>query len=74
MTAGFMHGSVGFFIISIVSALIVALVGTISPKIISVTVDNVLGNKPAELPEWALSLIDSLGGFEYFRSKFARRI
>ena len=68
MTLGFMRGAIGFFITSIIAALLLAIVDTLGPKIISVTVDNVLGNKPAELPEWALSLIDSLGGFEYFRS------
>lgn len=68
MTMGFMRGSVGFFVVSIVSALIVALIDTLSPKIISVTVDNVLGNKEPELPEAVISAINSLGGFEYFRS------
>lgn len=68
MTLGFMRGAIGFFITSIIAALLLAIVDTLGPKIISVTVDNVLGNKPAELPEWALSLINSLGGFEYFRS------
>ena len=68
MTLGFMRGGTGYFIISIVAALLLALLDTLSPKIISVTVDNVLGSEPAELPEWALSLIDSLGGFDFFRS------
>mgnify|MGYP002678710419 FL=1 len=67
MTLGFMHGSVGFFVTSIIAALLLALLDTLSPKIISVTVDSVLGSEPAELPEWALSVINSLGGFEYFR-------
>ena len=67
MTLGFMRGSVGFFVTSIISALLLALLDTLSPKIISVTVDSVLGSEPAELPEWAISLINSLGGFEYFR-------
>lgn len=67
MTLGFMCGSVGFFVTSIISALLLALLDTLSPKIISVTVDSVLGSEPAELPEWALSIINSLGGFEYFR-------
>ena len=67
MTLGFMRGSVGFFVTSIIAALLLALLDTLSPKIISVTVDSVLGSEPAELPEWALSLINSLGGFEYFR-------
>ena len=67
MTLGFMRGSVGFFVTSIISALLLALLDTLSPKIISVTVDSVLGSEPAELPEWALSIINSLGGFEYFR-------
>lgn len=67
MTLGFMRGSVGFFVTSIIAALLLALLDTLSPKIISVTVDSVLGSEPAELPEWALSVINSLGGFEYFR-------
>lgn len=67
MTLGFMRGSVVFFVTSIISALLLALLDTLSPKIISVTVDSVLGSEPAELPEWALSIINSLGGFEYFR-------
>lgn len=67
MTLGFMRGSVGFFVTSIIAALLLALLDTLSPKIIGVTVDSVLGSEPAELPEWALSVINSLGGFEYFR-------
>lgn len=67
MTLGFMRGSVGFFVTSIIAALLLALLDTLSPKIISVTVDSVLGSEPAELPEWAISIINSLGGFEYFR-------
>ena len=73
MTLGFMRGAIGFFITSIIAALLLAIVDTLGPKIISVTVDNVLGNKPAELPGWALSLIDSLGNFPVLQPRVQRK-
>ena len=39
----------------------------INPKIISFTVDSVIGDKPAELPAPVLNLIESIGGTGYLR-------
>lgn len=67
MTWDFMRGSKLYFIIGIISALIVAVVDMINPQVISVTVDSILGDKTPEIPEAFISLIDSVGGFEFFR-------
>lgn len=67
MTWDFMRGSKLYFIIGIISALIVAVVDMINPQVISVTVDSILGDKTPEIPEAFISLIDSVGGFEFLR-------
>lgn len=67
MTWDFMRGSKLYFIIGIISALIVAVVDMINPQVISVTVDNILGDEPPEIPEAFMSIIERVGGFEFFR-------
>ena len=65
----FMHGSKAFFMIGIISALIAAVIDVINPQIISVTVDSIIGNEEASLPEFIMNLINRAGGFAYFRDK-----
>lgn len=61
----FLRGNLHFFIISIVSALIVAGLEMLSPQLIRVTVDSIIGNK--ELG-FSFGMIKMLGGTTYLRS------
>ncbi len=61
----FLRGAKLYFVISILSAAGVALTDMINPQIIRVAIDNVLGSNEPNLPSWALSLIEGVGGFDY---------
>ena len=64
----FLKGNVHLFIISICSALAVTGLEMLSPQLIRTTVDSIIGTEPMELPNFALSMIRSIGGIEYLRS------
>ncbi len=61
----FLRGAKLYFVISILSAAGVALADMLAPQIIRVAIDNVIGTNPPNLPAWAISLIESVGGFAY---------
>ncbi|MBQ9511228.1 MAG: ABC transporter ATP-binding protein [Clostridia bacterium] len=65
----FMRGSKAFFIISIISALISALIDVINPQVISVTVDNVIGTEEADIPAFVTEWINAAGGFGFFKDR-----
>ena len=62
----FMRGSMGYFALAIVFALLVSLSELINPKLIGVTVDSVLGTEEATgVSAWLLAV---MGGAEYIKS------
>ena len=64
----FLKGSKGFFICCMLCAALSALADMITPQIVRVAVDNVLGSAPAEnLSPVVRSLLDAFGGPEYLR-------
>ena len=63
----FLRGSLGFFAISILSALCLTGLDMLSPQIIRTTVDCVLGDNELKLPEFLMNCIDNIGGVEYLR-------
>ena len=63
----FLRGSKTMFVLSIVTASLMALADMITPQIVRFAVDNVLtGQAPAETPLW-LSLFDEVGGFSFLQ-------
>ena len=64
----FLSGSKRFFALSLAFAALVSLFDMISPKIISFTVDSVIGNKTPEVPGAAELLITRLGGIEALKA------
>ena len=64
----FMKGSVRFFVMSAVFAAMVSLLDMLRPRVISFTVDSVIGTEAPDLPAFVLHLIDRLGGMEDLRS------
>ena len=69
----FLKGSRLMFLISILCAAGTALADMINPQIIRITIDNILGNKEAELPDFVHSIIERLGGFGYLASWEGKR-
>lgn len=61
----FLRGSKRWFVVSIISAAVTALADMISPQIIRAAVDNAIGGKKPEFPDWVIDMVDSVGGFEY---------
>ena len=65
----FLKGSKTFFLICMICAAVSALADMVTPQIVRVTVDHVLGNSPAEtLSPPVRSLVEAFGGAETLRS------
>ncbi|MBR0085600.1 MAG: ABC transporter ATP-binding protein, partial [Lachnospiraceae bacterium] len=64
----FLKGCIGFFILGIIFAALVALFDMINPKIISFAVDSVIGDKAGELPFGLNSIVTRLGGVSELRA------
>ena len=64
----FLRGCYPLFIICIIASLLSSLCELIMPKIISFTVDSVIGNEAIDLPAPLMSLIEKVGGMEYLRA------
>ena len=64
----FLKDSKRFFIISIISALILTGLDMLSPQLIRTAVDSILGNDKLKAPRFLINILDSIGGAEYLRS------
>lgn len=64
----FLEGSKAFFVISIVTTLIVNGLDMISPQIIRTTVDSILGDSPLDLPDFVMEMVEAVGGVSYLRT------
>ncbi len=65
----FLEGSKAMFVVSILMATLTALADMLTPQIVRVTVDNVIGGSPMEPGSLAEKLVVYAGGTEYL-SKF----
>ncbi len=63
----FLKGSTHFFVISILSAIMVTGLDMISPQLIRLTVDSVLGSAPLDLPDFLMKAVEDAGGVAYFK-------
>ena len=61
----FLRGSKALFLLSMLCSALAALGDMVSPQIIRVAVDNVLGGKETQLPALAQRLIERAGGLDY---------
>ncbi|MGI5958027.1 MAG: ABC transporter ATP-binding protein [Massiliimalia sp.] len=66
----FMKGQIHFFVWSLVFSACFTVLNALTPQIISVTVDSVLGNSANELPFWAETFVD----LEFLRSRPAQTL
>ncbi len=61
----FLEGSKLLFVLSIFCSALMTLVDMLNPQIIRGTIDNAIGGKESQFPEWVNSLVESLGGFSF---------
>ena len=57
MIARFIKGSTRFFIFSMIWSIINTALNAMTPQVIRITVDSVLGDAPFSLPEWVVRLL-----------------
>jgi ATP-binding cassette subfamily B protein len=65
----FLKGSLPFFVLSLISAGMVSFMDMVNPKIVSFTVDSVIGDAPSVLSGPAASLVDMAGGLETLKAQ-----
>ena len=53
----FVRGVWGYFVLGLLFAMLGMVFNALSPQIIRLTVDSVLGTEPVALPDWAISLL-----------------
>ncbi len=63
----FLRGSIRYFAWAILFVLLATFFEMINPRIISFTVDSVIGNEPASLPPFVMRLIAGIGGNAFLR-------
>lgn len=71
MLGYFMKGSYGYFFFAVVFTLILILFDMINPRVISFTVDSVIGSLEPHLPSFVSHLLDRIGGIGYLRANLA---
>lgn len=67
MLARFLSGSLHHFALALVFVVLATLLEMITPKIITFTVDSVIGNEPAHIMRPIRALIERIGGIEALR-------
>lgn len=69
LVSSFLDGSKRWFLAAILSTVGLALTNMLTPQIVRVTVDSVLGSEPFDLPPFLAELLNRLGGAEVLREK-----
>lgn len=69
LVSSFLDGSKRWFLAAILSTVGLALTNMLTPQIVRVTVDSVLGSEPFDLPPFLVGLLNRLGGAEVLREK-----
>lgn len=64
----FMRGSKRFFCVGALAAVAVALLDMLTPQIIRVTIDSILGEQAWNLPAYAVRVLEAVGGRTYLRA------
>ena len=66
----FLKGSMRYFALSMACACLVSLFDMLSPRIITFTVDSVIGSQAPDLPDPLLAFLNAHGGVELLRQQF----
>jgi ATP-binding cassette subfamily B protein len=64
----FSDGSKRFFVFALLASVLNTVFNSLTPQVIKITVDSVIGEEAFSLPGFILSALDRLGGREYLRS------
>ena len=64
----FLKGSKGFFVVSMLTTALAALMDMLTPQIVRMAVDNVVGNTDTTYADWIMTLVGKVGGFAYLRN------
>ncbi len=64
-----MYGNKAFFVIAILSTSLTAVFRLGQPKIITATIDSVLGNEPLEAGSLIGWFVEKLGGLDYIKER-----
>lgn len=64
----FLRGSGRTYLISIIAVMFMTVFGAITPLVIKITVDSIIGDEPLNLPSAVNGMMDQLGGLEYVRN------
>lgn len=67
MLWAFLKGSKLLFVMSMVSAALFSLADMLTPQIVRMAVDNVIGNEATEYSAWIMSIVNRFGGFAYLK-------
>ena len=63
----FLHGSKRYFVMGVISSMLISFFNLLNPRIIGYTIDHVLGEKEDRLPHVVERAADLLGGMSYLR-------
>ena len=61
----FLQGTKLYFLITILSAGLIAFADMLHPQIVRAAVDCAIGGKEADFPPFVMDLVDRIGGFSY---------
>lgn len=61
----FLRGSKAMFVASILLSAVSTLCEQLNPQIIRAAIDNAVGGRPSQFPEWVNAAAEKLGGFAY---------
>ena len=64
----FLHGSKRYFCVGILATVAVTLLDMLTPQIVRVTIDSVLGDQAMNLPAFAVNVLESFGGRDFLRA------
>jgi len=59
-----MKGNRMLYLTAVISLFLATIFATISPMVLRITIDSVIGEEPLELPSWIMSFYHNLGGRE----------
>ncbi len=68
MVAYFLKGSKRYFLFSILFLCLMSALDLVNPKMISFTVDSIIGDTPTQLPGWVQTILGDVGGTAYLKS------
>lgn len=67
MIIEYTNGLKKYFVIAVITTILGIIFNYLTPQVIRITVDSIIGNTPFNLPSYILNTIDNLGGREFLR-------